>query len=255
MRRVRNLRALAVCAPIENEPGTDRPMRAAIARAKGEKNFREQQAFDRAVAQLVKETPVPPETAQWFANEKLAEGRRRSWRTTVLHPAILATAIALAVIAVIAWLKFDEQMHAFPGASTAKRLLSLATTTRVSQFEQVQADAGTLGDFFLMKYRLSHYDVPAEFAQLRTIGTRVFDDEEAGRVAQIGMAEKRMQFFLFPARREAKTGQPEEFEGWRYLEQDGWSGAVHARNGVCFMAVLRGPKQEFASYLRSDSAR
>jgi len=28
-----------------------------------------------------------------------------------------------------------------------------------------------------------------------------------------------MQLFLFPARRDSKSGKPEEFEGWRYIEQ------------------------------------
>jgi hypothetical protein len=244
------LRALANCAPIDEGAAADRRMRAAISRAKKKKHdFAQQRAFDRALADLVKSTPVPPEIAEWFVNEKLAEGSKRTWKNNIAHPAILAIGIALAVIAVIAWIKFDEQMHAFPGASVAKKLVTVASSTRVSQFEPVTADAGTLSDLFMMKYRLEHYDVPLEFSQLRTIGVRVFDDEEAGRVAQIGVAEKRIQFFLFPARRDSKTGKPEEFEGWRYLEQEGWSAAVRARKGVLFMATVRGPKKDLAAYL------
>jgi hypothetical protein len=155
----------------------------------------------------------------------------------------------LAVIAVVAWIKFDEQMHAFPGTATAKKLLSVAAMTRPSEFEPVQTEAGTLNDLFFMKYRLEHYDVPPEFARQRTIGVRVFDDDEAGQVAQIGLAEKRMQLFLFPARRDSKTGKPEEFEGWRYIEQEGWTGAVEARKGILFMAAVRGPKKDLAPYL------
>ena len=122
----------------------------------------------------------------------------------------------------------------------------------MSQFEPVKVDAGALTDLFVMKYRLEHYDVPPEFSQLRAIGVRVFDDDEAGRVAQIGVAEKRMQFFLFPARRDSKTGQPEEFQGWRFLEQDGWTGMVRARQGVVFMATVRGPKKDLATYLPKE---
>lgn len=252
----RGLRALANCAPIDEGAVVDRRMRAAISRAKKRKHdFGQQRAFDRALADLVKSTPVPPEIAEWFANEKLAEGSKRSWKKTIAHPAILAIAIALAVIAVIAWIKFDEQIHTFPGESVAKKLLTVASSTRASQFEPVTTDAGTLSDLFMMKYRLEHYDVPPEFSELRTIGTRVFDDEEAGRVAQIGIAEKRMQFFLFPARRDAKTGKPEEFEGWRYLEQEGWTAAVHSHKGVLFMATVRGPKKDLAPYLPKESSR
>ena len=57
-----------------------------------------------------------------------------------------------------------------------------------------------------MKYGLEHYDVPAEFADFGTIGCRVFEDDESRRIAQIWVAEKHMQFFLFPAERDSKTG-------------------------------------------------
>jgi len=245
----RGLRALADCAPIENTKAPDHRMRTAVSRAKRTEDFGTQQAFDRAVAKLVEATPVSSEIRHWFANEKMAEGTKRSWRKTAFHPAILAIGIALAVIAVVVWIKFAEQMHAFPGTATAKKLLNVAAMTRPSEFEPVQTEAGTLNDLFFMKYRLEHYDVPREFSQQRTIGVRKFDDEEAGQVAQIGLAEKRMQLFLFPAPRDSKTGKPEEFAGWRYIEQEGWTGAVQVRNGILFMAAVRGTKKDLAPYL------
>jgi hypothetical protein len=246
----RGLQALVDCAPISDVRSADRRMRAAISRAKRSDHFSQQQGFDRALAKLVKSTLVPAEIKEWFANEPMAQGARRSWRKTAFHPAVLAIVIALAVIGFISWLKFDEQMHAWAGESTAKKLLAVARETRPSEFEKIETEAGALGDLFLMKQRLEHYDVPPEFARVRTIGTRVFDDDEAGKVAQIGAAEKRMQFFLFPAQRDAKTGQAEEFAGWRYVEQEGWTGAVHAKQGVLFMAAVRGPKKEFRPYVK-----
>ncbi len=246
----RGLQSLIECAPISDGRSADRRMRTAISRAKKSEEFSQQQGFDRAIAKLVRSTPVPGEIKEWFANEPMAQGTRRSWKTTASHPAVLAIAIALAVIGFITWLKFDEQIHTWAGESIARKLLTVASATRPSQFEPVDTEAGTLGDLFLMKHRLEHYDVPLEFARVRTIGARVFDDEDAGRVAHIGTAEKRMQFFLFPAQRDAKTGQPEEFAGWRFIEQEGWTGAVHARQGVLFMAAVRGPKKELAHYVK-----
>jgi hypothetical protein len=246
----RGLQALVDCAPISDVRSADRRMRAAISRAKRSNHFSQQQGFDRALAKLVKSMPVPPDIKEWFANEPMAQGSRRSWKKTAFHPAVVAIVIALTVIGFISWLKFDEQMHMWGGESTAKKLLTVARETRPSQFERVETEAGTLGDLFLMKHRLEHYDVPPEFAHVRTIGARVFDDDDAGRVAQIGAAEKRMQFFLFPAVRDVKTGQPEEFAGWRYVEQEGWTGVVHARQGVLFMAAVRGPKKELAPYVK-----
>jgi len=245
----RRIRTLAECAPIANVKAPDRRMRTAMSRAKRTDDFAAQQSFDRALAKLVQATPLSPEIQEWFANEKMAEGAKRSWKKTAFHPAILAIGIALAVIAVVAGILFDEQMNAFPGTATAKKLLNVAATTRPSDFEAVEADAGTLSDLFFMKYRLEHYDVPRGFSQQHTIGVRKFDDDEAGQVAQIGLAEKRMQLFLFPAPRDSKTGKPEEFEGWRYIQQEGWTGAVQVHNGVLVMAAVRCTKKDLAPYL------
>ena len=100
-----------------------------------------------------------------------------------------------------------------------------------------------------MKHRLEHYDVPPEFADFRTLGTRVFEDEEVRRVAQIWLVEKRMQFFLFPAEQDPKDGSIKDFSDWRFVELEGWTGAVQQRNGVCFMAVIRGREKDLAPYL------
>ncbi len=83
-------------------------------------------------------------------------------------------------------------------------------------------------------------------------GVRVFDDDEGHRVAQISVPDRRLQFFLFPAERDPKTGQPREFSGWHYVEQEGWTGAVRVRDGVCFMAVLRGTRKDLAPYLKQN---
>jgi hypothetical protein len=114
--------------------------------------------------------------------------------------------------------------------------------------------AGALGDLFFMKYRLEHYDVPPEFAELQTVGYRVFDDDEGHRVAHISVPEKRMQFFLFPAEKNLKDATPLEFSGWKYVEQEGWTGAVQVRRGVCFMAALRGGEHDLAPYIAKGHA-
>jgi hypothetical protein len=115
--------------------------------------------------------------------------------------------------------------------------------------DPVKTNAGALGDLFFMKHRLSHYDVPMEFADLRTLGARVFDDEEGQRVAQVWVVERRMQFFLFPAERDVKTGATRHFNDWRSITQEGWSGVVKEENGVCFMACLRGRQKDLAPYV------
>lgn len=244
---------LARCAPITDRPGTERRMRVAVLRArrsaKTAKDFNHQQAFDKAIAALVQETSVSTEIAEWFRNEKLIPQRKRTWRNTARNPAVLSIALAMVVILGVIGFIVMERMKEFPGSGTARKMLTIAAATRAGALDPVEAEAGSLGDFFFMKYRLEHYDVPPEFANLRASSCRVFDDDEGHRVAQISVPARRLQFFLFPAERDVKNGQPREFTGWRYLEQEGWTGVVQSRAGVCFMAALRGEQKDLAPYL------
>jgi hypothetical protein len=249
-------RALVQCAPFSETGVQDRAMRLATFRArKGKQSgraFAHQQAFDRAVAALVQDVPVSKTASEWFVNEKLvAAVRKRAWKKTARHPAIVASALAVAVILAICVHNFLEHLKEFPGSTEARRLLTAASATRISQLEPVHTDAGDLSDLFFMKHHLEHYDVPPEFSHLHTIGYRVFDDEEGHQVAQIEVSEKRMQFFLFPVEKQ-KGGGDSAFNGWRYVDQEGWVGVVQQHQGVCFMAALRGRKKDLASYLRSD---
>jgi hypothetical protein len=250
-------KALARCAPITDKPGTDRWMRVAVLRArrsaKTAKEFNQQQAFDKAVAALVRETPVSAEIAEWFRNEKLIPRSKRTWKKTARNPAVLSVALAVAVIVGVIVFIVLERMKEFPGSGTARKMLTIASATKAGQLDPVNADAGSLGDFFFMKYRLEHYDVAPEFASLRTSACRVFDDDEGHRVAQISVPEKRMQFFLFPAERDPKDARPLQFTGWRYVEHEGWTGAVQVKDGVCFMAALRGDGKDLAPYLAKEN--
>jgi hypothetical protein len=239
------------CAPITEKPGIDRAMRVAIQRARHGKKataFANQQAFDVAVAKLVHTIPVDAQVAEWFANEKLIPVVRERWKKILLNPAVLAILLALAVIGGVFAYRVHEHLRDFPGADKARRLLTVATSTRSVLLDPLKTDAGALSDLFFMKYRLEHYDVPAEFADFKTLGTRVFDDEEVHRVAQIWVVEKRIQFFLFPAEPD-KEGKINDFSDWRFVELEGWTGAVTQRNGVCFMAAMRGSEDSLKPFL------
>ena len=249
VRLSRRQRLLASCAPIREELINDRSMRATVFCARGSDEFAKQQSFDRAVATLVRSVPVPPEIGEWFSSESPIARPRLRWKKTAQNPAVLAIGIALAVIAGVFILHLFEHLHDFSGSETALRLLTIASSTRSVLLDPVRTDAGALGDLFFMKHQLEHYDVPPEFADFHTLGCRVFDDDEGHRVAQIWVIEKRMQFFLFPAERNAKTGAAVEFSGWRYVEQEGWTGVVQERNGVCFMAALHGREKDLAPYV------
>jgi hypothetical protein len=245
----RRQRMLIQSAPINDERVNDRAMRAALHRARKTEELAAQRNFDRAIAALVRTSPIPPDISEFVPSETLISPRHLTWKKQARHPAFLATAIAVAVIAAVSIFQVVERMNRFPGEATARRLLTTASSTHSMMLDPVKTDAGALGDFFFMKDRLAHYDVPPEFADLHTIGCRVFDDEEGQRIAQVWVVEKRMQFFLFPAERDPKTGKAREFSGWHYVDQEHWTGVVKEKNGVCFMAALRGGEKDLAPYI------
>jgi len=224
-------------------------MRLAISRADGSVEFGNQQKFDRAVSGVVRLIPIPAESAEWFSEKDLLPVSNWTWEKMVRNPAVLAISIAVAVIAGVFVFNFLSHLNDFPGSATARKLLTIAASTRPVMLDPVNAEAGTLSDLFFMKHGLEHYDVPPEFADFDTIGCRVFEDDESRRIAQIWVSEKRIQFFLFPAERDSKTGAVLRFPGWRYIHQEGWTGAISQQSGVCFMAAIRGRDKDLAPYL------
>ena len=250
-------RTLARIAPISEGASTDRRMRVAVLRARRKtgmpRQFDLQQAFDKAIAGLVKDIPVSAEIAEWFRNEKLIPQSKRSWRKMVRNPAVLSVGLAVLVITGVVVLTLMQRMKEFPGSGTARKMLTIAASMRGVSLDPVEAEAGSLGDFLFMKFRLEHYDVPPEFGNLRTAAYRLFDDDEGHRVVQITVPDRRMQLFLFPAARNPKDKRPMEFSGWRFVEHEGWTGAVQVKSGVIFMAALRGEQKDLAPYLAKDS--
>jgi hypothetical protein len=237
------------CAPLREEHVDDRALRTAVHHARKTAPFAIQQNFDKAASVLVQAISIPKEIIEWVPTESFIIPPQRAWKKYAQNPVFLATGIAAIVIAVILIFQLVDRLNRFPGEPTARRLLTTASSTHSMILDPVKTNAGALGDYFFMKHRLSHYDVPQEFADLKTIGLRVFDDEEGRRVAQVWAVEKKMQFFLFPTDRDPKTGATKHFNGWRYVDQDRWAGAVREEGGVCFMAALRGTEKDLAPYI------
>lgn len=237
------------CAPFNDERIDNRAMRAAVHRVRKADEFAHQRAFDSAIAALVGAIAIPAEVTEWLSKGTFVATPKRTWKQMLQNPVVIAIGIAIGVIAAIFVFKLVERLNEFPGETKAKHLLAVAASQKTVLLDPVKAEAGSLGDYFFMKHRLPHYDVPAEFAELKTLGARAFDDEEGDRVGQIWVVDKRMQFFLFPAERDSKTGAVKHFDGWRYVDQDRWTGVVREDNGVCFMAAVRGGEKDLAPYL------
>ncbi|MEO6872821.1 MAG: hypothetical protein ABI233_11455 [Chthoniobacterales bacterium] len=250
----RRKRALLECAPISDNPPNDRAMRSALESARtipeAAASLTTQQRFDQALAALVAKIEVPKAAEEWFVNVALIKGAKRNWKKTARHPAILATALAVLVMAGVSVFFLVERMHEFPGSATAKKLLVVAASTRRSQLDPLNTDAINLGDYFFMKYQLEHFDVPMVLADLRATGARVFEDDDGHPVAQVALAESGMQFFLYPSDGGGARAAPKKSnQKWRYVENEGWVGGVEVRNGVCFMIAMRGNKKDLKPYL------
>ena len=127
---LRGQRALLNCAPIGEERLADRAMRAAVSRANGSTDFVNQQSFDRAVAEIVRLIPIPPETSEWFSEKDFVVGSRWTWKKMMRNPAVLATSIAVVVIAGVFVFQLLTSLNEFPGSATARRLLTVAASTR-----------------------------------------------------------------------------------------------------------------------------
>jgi hypothetical protein len=245
---------LIECAPIGDTRPNDRAMRAALESARtipeAAASLTAQQQFDQALAKLVAAIAIPKEVEQWFVNVALIKGVKRSWKKTAGHPAILATALAVLVMAGIGIFFFVERLQEFPGSETAKKMLTVASNSRRAQFDPLSTDAINLGDYFFMKFQLEHFDVPMRFADFRASGARVFEDEDGHRVAQVLLAESGVQFFLYPSEKTGAQASPSPGRpAWRYVTSEGWAGAVEDRDGVCFMIAMRGSEEELRSYL------
>ena len=99
----RRKRALIECAPISEAPPSDRAMRSALETARtipeAAASLTAQHQFDVALAGVVRRIEIPKEAKEWFVNGALIKGSKRSWKKTARHPAILATALAVLVLA------------------------------------------------------------------------------------------------------------------------------------------------------------
>src|SRR5947207_1223333 len=114
---------LLTCAPITEKPGIDRAMRVAIQRARHGKqapSFSQQQAFDAAVAKLVRAIPVDAQVAEWFANENLIPLAKPRWRKILVNPAVIAVIVAMAVIGGVFAYRLHEHLQECPGGEKAR---------------------------------------------------------------------------------------------------------------------------------------
>jgi hypothetical protein len=112
---MRRQRALLNCAPITARQLADRRMRSAVSRADNSAEFVDQQNFDRALARLVRLISIPAESAEWFSEKDLVPASKRTWKSMVRNPAVLAISTAVVVIAGVFVFNFCQPLERLPG--------------------------------------------------------------------------------------------------------------------------------------------
>ena len=186
---------------------------------------------------------MPPEVAEWFTKETTVAPPKRTWKSIALNPAVLAIVIALLVIGTIFGIRVIERMNDFPGADTARKLLTTAASTRSVMLDPIKTDAGALADLFFMKHRLNHYDVPPQFADLKTIGVRVFDDEGIQGVAQIWSRRKKDAIFPLSRRTGSEKRKGAGILGLAPGRTRGLGRGRRAEKWCLFHGLPPGPRQ------------
>jgi hypothetical protein len=182
--------------------------------------------------------PLPPDEEE----KEEQEAPRRARPRTIL----LAVGIGLVATVILLIFVITDRMNSFDGADRITDLLDSANNLNGDEFEPVETTAGDLEDWFFLKHGLEHYAVPKQFADVKTVGCRVFKFNGA-TVAQIeALSEKRSLLYLFPADDLGiKIGNGK----WEIVEADNWVGGLTGINETCFLVAFQGTKDEMRKFL------
>lgn len=167
---------------------------------------------------------------------------KRAPRKTILF------AVGVGLVATICMVVFliSDHLNSFEGADRIAELLESANTLTGDEFDAVETRAGDLQDWFFLKHGLEHYAIPKQFANIKTVGCRVFKLEGV-TVAQImAVTDKELLLYIFPA---SDLGVRVRKGRWEIIEDDSWVGAVTGTDGNCFLVAFKGTKDEMKEFL------
>jgi hypothetical protein len=189
---------------------------------------------------------TPPEVlpTEEEVEEDPEEPNRRARPRTIL----LAVGVGLVATVCMVIFLISDRMNSFEGADRISELLDSANNLTGDEFEAVETKAGDLQDWFFLKHGLEHYAVPKQFANIKTVGCRVFKFNGA-TVAQImAVTDKEILLYMFPSN---DLGIKIRKGKWEIVEDDNWVGGVTGINDTCFLVAFKGNKDEMKEFLSS----
>jgi hypothetical protein len=216
-----------------SRPGFNPHSKASLIRTKQEQTSEESSQTPPEVLPTEEEVEEDPE-----------EPNRRARPRTIL----LAVGVGLVATVCMVIFLISDRMNSFEGADRISELLDSANNLTGDEFEAVETKAGDLQDWFFLKHGLEHYAVPKQFANIKTVGCRVFKFNGA-TVAQImAVTDKEILLYMFPSN---DLGIKIRKGKWEIVEDDNWVGGVTGINDTCFLVAFKGNKDEMKEFLSS----
>jgi hypothetical protein len=185
------------------------------------------------------------------AKEAEVEEEEEEEPTRRARPRTILFAVGVGLIATVCMVIFliSDRLNSFEGADRISELLESANNLTGDEFEAVETNAGNLQDWFFLKHGLEHYAVPKQFANIKTIGCRVFKFDGA-TVAQImAVTDKEVLLYMFPSR---DLGIKIRKGKWEIVEDEKWVGGVTGINNTCFLVAFKGSKNDMKEFLSTS---
>jgi hypothetical protein len=200
--------------------------------------------------QTGREASLSPSEAQ--AKEEEVEQEDEEEPTRRARPRTILFAVGVGLIATVCMVIFliSDRLNSFEGADRISDLLESANNLTGDEFESVETNASNLQDWFFLKHGLEHYAVPKQFANIKTVGCRVFKFDGA-TVAQImAVTDKEVLLYMFPSR---DLGIKIRKGKWEIVEDEKWVGGVTGIDNTCFLVAFKGTKDEMKEFLSTPA--
>jgi hypothetical protein len=193
-----------------------------------------------------------PSQSEAQAKEEKTEEEDEEEPTRRARPRTILVAVGVGLIATVCMVIFliSDRLNSFEGADRISDLLESANNLTGDEFEAVETNAGNLQDWFFLKHGLEHYAVPKQFANIKTVGCRVFKFDGA-TVAQImAVTDKEVLLYMFPSR---DLGIKVRNGKWEIIEDDKWVGGVTGIDKTCFLVAFKGTKDDMKEFLSTSA--
>jgi hypothetical protein len=177
-----------------------------------------------------------------------AEEEEEEEPTRRARPRTIVLAVGVGLVATLCMVIFliSDRLNSFEGADRIGELLESANTLTGDEFEAVETKAGDLEDWFFLKHGLEHYAVPKQFANIKTVGCRVFKFDGATIAQIMAVTDKEVLLYIFPSH---DLGIKIRKGKWEIVEDEKWVGGATGNNDSCFLVAFKGNKDEMKEFL------